>query len=728
MLYHSSRSLELALTGGSLLALAFAAPAHAQVADDQTQSPTSERPAADDFHDDSIRDSFGQIIVTAQGLNQLDVLAGTSVLEGDALQRNQTGQLGDVLDQLPGVSASGFAPGASRPILRGFSGERVRTLIDGIGTIDASNTSDDHAVTIDPLTTERIEVLRGPAVLLYGSQAIGGAVNVIDKRFPRRPLTEPFHVDALASFDSVNDQYQVGGSIDAPIGGGFVVHVDGGYRDSGNLTVPGFVASPALRADLLADAAEEEAEGHLEEAEELREAAELRGELPKSYARAWSANAGFAFFAGESNLGASVGWYDTRYGVPGRPGAGHHHGEEGEEGEEEGEEEAPVSIDLRQFRADLRGELALGDGFLDRLITRVGYSDYTHTEFEGDEVGTVFDVTGIEARAEFVQNANGPLRGSFGVQYYFRDFAATGEEAFVAPNRTDQFGVFTLQEVDIGPAQLEAAARYERTNVRSAELGIDRDFDGFSGALGLAFGSDDGLRFGVNGTRVQRAPSAEELFANGPHIATQQFEIGDPNLRMEKAWGVEAYVRGRVGPARISLTAFRNWFDDFIYLSETGEEEDDLPVFQFLQADADYMGVEGEISLPFYESEGLRLIAEAGGEYVHAELRDGTPLPRIPPLGLFGALAAEAGPIDARVEVEWFAEQNRVAPFETPTDDFTFVNASLAWKPARGANNVTLLAQVDNMFNVEGRRHTSFTKDFVPLPGRNFRVSARLSF
>jgi iron complex outermembrane recepter protein len=197
---------------------------------------------------------------------------------------------------------------------------------------------------------------------------------------------------------------------------------------------------------------------------------------------------------------------------------------------------------------------------------------------------------------------------------------------------------------------------------------------------------------------------------------------------MEKAWGIEAYVRGRVGPAQISVTAFRNWFDNFIYLSETGEEEDDLPVFQFLQADADYMGVEGEISLPFYDSEGLRLIAEAGGEYVHAELTDGTPLPRIPPLSLFGALEAEAGPIDARVEVEWFAEQDRIAPFETPTDDFTFVNASLAWKPVRGSDNVTLLAQVDNIFDIEGRRHTSFTKDFVPLPGRNFRVSARLSF
>ena len=726
MLYHYPRGRALRFFAGVSLGVLSATPAFSQTAEQPVRGEESQPPLEDDLHNRA-EDYSGQIVVSTRGLKQLDILAGTSVLEGAELQRETTGQIGDVLDKLPGVSSSGFSPGASRPILRGFSGERVRTLIDGIGTIDASNTSDDHAVAIDPLTTERIEVLRGPAVLLYGSQAIGGAVNVIDKRIPRRVPDEAIHIDALGSFDSVNDQTLLGGSIDLPIGGGFVVHADGGYRDAGDLTVPGYVLSDTLRADVLADAEEEAAEGHADEAAELRELAERRGRLPNSFARAWSANAGFAFFAGESNLGASVGWYDTTYGVPERPGAGHAH-EEGEAEEEEGAEEGPVTIGLRQFRADLRGELALGDGFLDRLITRVGYTDYTHTEFEGDEVGTVFDVNGIEARAEFIQNDSGPLRGSFGAQYYFRDFQAIGAEAFVAPNRTDQFGLFALQEVDIGPVQLEAAGRYERTSVRSAELGIDRDFNGFSGALGLAHETSGGLRFGLNGTRVQRAPSGEELFANGPHIATQAFEIGDPNLKMEKAWGVEAYARGRVGPAQVSLAVFQNWFDDYIYLSETGEEEDGLPVFAFLQDDAKYFGIEGEVSLPFVEREGLKLLADVRGEFVRAELDDGSPLPRIPPLSLLGALEAQTDAFDARVEVEWFAEQDRVAAFESPTDDFTFVNASLAWKPLRGNGSVTILGQVDNIFDVEGRRHASFTKDFVPLGGRNFKLSARLSF
>ncbi len=734
MLYHRTLAAAASLVS---LSVALHAPARAQEqpAPGPTDPQTDDPHQGDDLHDRR-RDTAGQIIVSAQGLRQLDVLAGTSILEGEALQRSLSGPIGEVLAKLPGVSASGFAPGASRPILRGFSGERVRTLIDGIGTIDASNTSDDHAVVIDPLTAERIEVLRGPAVLLYGSQAIGGAVNVIDKRIPRRVPTEPIHIDGLAAFDSVNDQTQLAASLDAPLGGGFVVHVDGSWRDAGNLSIPGYVASDALRADLLHDAEHHEEDGELEEAAELREIADRRGVLPNSYARAWSANAGFAFFSGDSSLGASVGWYDSTYGVPSRPGAGHHHhheedveghdDEEHEEGHDHGD--VPVSIGLEQFRADLRGELALGDGLLDRLITRVGYTDYTHTEFEGDEVGTVFDVEGIEARVQFVQNPRGNLRGSFGAQYYYRDFEAIGAEAFVAPNRTDQFGLFALQELDLGGVQLEAAGRYETTTVQSAPLGIERDFDGFSGALGLAYETDEGLRFGINGTRVQRAPSGEELFANGPHIATQAFEIGDPDLRQEKAWGVEAYVRGRVGPAQVSLAVFQNWFDDYIYLSETGAIEDDLPVFAFLQADADYFGIEGEISLPFYERDGLKVLADLRGEYVRAELDDGTPLPRIPPLSLLGALEAQTDALDARVEVEWFAAQNRVAPFETATGDFTFVNASLAWKPLRGNNSVTLLGQVDNIFDAEGRRHPSLTKDFVPLAGRNFKLSARFSF
>ncbi len=685
----------------------------------------------DDFHDRRVN-SAGEIVVSAVGLTQLDVLAGTSVVEGVELQRNQNGQIGEVLAKLPGVSATSFSPGASRPVLRGFQGERVRVLVDGIGTTDVSNTSVDHATTIDPLTAESIEVLRGPAVLLYGSQAIGGAVNVIDKRIPQRRLTEDFHLDTNIAADTVSDLREAGASLDIPAGGGLVFHIDGTFRDTDDIDVPGFTVADTLRAELLEEAAEEEDEGEFEEAEELREAAGQRGFLPNSATRTWGLNAGFALFRGDSNLGAAFGIYDTNYGVPGRPGAGHHHGEEeGEEehgDEEHGEEEEIVTIDLRQYRADFRGELALGDGFFKALNTRVGFSDYTHTEFEGDEVGTVFDVQGIEARAVLEQNRRDGWGGSVGVQYYFRDFDAFGAEAYVPKNRTDQFAVFALQEIDFDPLQLELAGRYETTDIESPVAGFERSFDTFSGAIGLAYETESELRFGITGSRAERAPSAEELLSNGPHIATQAFEIGDPTLSTESAWGVEAFMRGNVGRGSVSIAVFHNWFDDYIYLVDTGMEEDDLPVFQYLQDDATYFGIEGQLTYPLIEGGPFTLLADIRGDYIKAELDDGSALPRIPPLRLSGALEAQTDQFDARAELEWFDSQNDVAIFETPTDGFTRVNASIAWRPLKGNDNVTVLAQVDNIFDTEGRRHASFTKEFVPLAGRNFKLSVRTSF
>ncbi|MGV2494860.1 TonB-dependent receptor [Pelagerythrobacter aerophilus] len=730
MLYRhliAARPLVLPL---GLALCAVAAPVHAQ----ERAQNTRETSEPDDFHDRRVATS-GEIVVTAAGLEQLDVLAGTSVVEGVELQRNLDGQIGEVLAKVPGVSATSFSPGASRPVLRGFSGERVKVLIDGIGAIDVSNTSADHATSIDPLTAERVEVLRGPAVLLYGSQAIGGAVNVIDKRIPLRRLNEPFHIDALAGVDTASDLRQGGASLDVPLSDRFVVHVDGSYRKTDDLEIAGYAAAPGLRADLLHDAEHEEEEGHLDEAEELRELANQRGVLPNSGTETWSVNTGFAFFEGDSNLGAAIGWYDTTYGVPVRPGAGHHHGEEEPEGEGEHDEDGEhehgdelVTIGLRQFRADMRGRLALGDGFFSALNTRVGFSDYTHTEFEGDAVGTVFDVKGLEARAELEQNDRGGWSGSTGVQYYFRDFDAYGAEAYVPKNRTDQFAVFALQEIAFDPLQLELAGRYEATDVESQVLGFQRSFDTFSGALGLVYETDGGLRFGVTGSRAERAPSAEELLSNGPHIATQAFEVGDPNLKVEGAWGVEAFARGPIGDGTVSLAVFNNWFDNYIYLSKTGLEEDGLPVFEYLQGDARYFGIEGEVSYPVYEADGFTLLADLRGDYIRAELSDGTPLPRIPPLRLLGALEAQTGPFDARVEAQWFGEQDRIAPFETETDSFTHVNASLAWKPMRGNDNLTVLLQADNIFDAEGRRHASFTKDFVPLAGRNFKLSVRTSF
>ena len=727
---HDFRHLPSRLALVAVLGLGgLAAPAMAQ-----EQAKDADAQLEDDLHNRQA-DGTGNIIVSASGLKELDVLAGTSVLEVRDIQRDMvTGQIGDLLTKIPGVSATSFAPGSSRPVLRGQQGERVRVLIDGVGTADVSNTSVDHATTIDPITVERVEVLRGPAVLLYGSQAIGGAVNVIDKRIPTRMPDEAFHIDALAGVDSASNLMTGAASVDVGIGSNLVFHLDGSWRDTGNMDIGGFQLAPELREELLEEAAEKEADGEPDEAEEFREAAGQRGFVPNSDMRSWTVNAGLGLILGQSTFGVALGYYDTNYGVIKRPGLKHEHG-----GEETGaaaimplgaggEEDEIVRIGLEQFRADFKGDIYLGEGTFERLKLRVGFSDYTHTEFEGDEVGTTFDSTSVEARAELVQNAEGALRGSTGLQYTHRDFFAVGAEAYVPPNLTDQVAIFTLQELGTGPFQLEAAARAEFTKVKAQTLGIENDYDTFSGALGVVYEGIDGIRIGLNGSRAERAPSAEELFSDGPHIATQAFEIGDPDLDTERAWGVEAYARGAIGEGTFNFTVFKQWFDNYIFLEETGAEEDDLPVFQYLQQDADFFGIEADFSYPVVDTGSFRLLTDLRASYIEAELGDGTAVPRIPPLSLLGALEAQTDAFDVRGEVQWFDDQNDVTTFETPTEGFTLVNALVAWRPLADNRNVTVQLAADNIFDVVGRRHASFTKDFVPLIGRNFRASVRLSF
>jgi iron complex outermembrane receptor protein len=705
----------------------------------QTPQPpapaTVEQPAAPEQHVDEHTHHHGgeEIVVTGHLVRELDLLAGKSVITGTELQREMRPQLGDTLAKQAGVSATSFSPGASRPVLRGFQGERIRVLTDGIGSIDVSNTSADHAVTIDPLTAERIEVLRGPAVLLFGGQAIGGAVNVIDRRIPRTVPKDGAHVDVTGVLASAANERSIGAAADVPLGnGGFVVHVDGSYRKSDDLRVGGYILSPELRAEQIEIAEEELEEGHAEEAEEALELANSRGKIPNSSTEQKSAGLGAALIRDRFNIGASVSIFDSEYGVPMRPGAEHHH--EGEEGEEEEEEEGeghgavPVSIKLKQVRGDLRGEYKLDAGFLDGVRLRIGAADYKHTEFEGEEVGTVFKSNGVEGRLELVQRDRNGWRGASGAQYFHRDFEAVGAEAFLPPNQTSQFGLFTLQEFELGEIGLEAAARIERSQAKSNSIDVKRNFTAVSGAVGASYALAEHVEAGVNLSRTERAPSAEELFSNGPHIATQAFELGDPNLRKESSLGAEAYFRVDRRNLELNLTGFVNKFDNFIYEAETGEELDELPVFQYFQRDATYYGFEAELSAPLFRAGNFRFVGDVVADYVRATVKGAGPVPRIPPLRLLGGLEAQSDKIDGRVEVEWVADQDRVASFETPTDGHTLVNGSLAWRPWGKARETVLVLSANNIFDVDARRHASFTKGFVPMAGRDIRLSARFSF
>ena len=701
----------------SALSLALAAPAYAQ----QSNSASTEtKTQNDDFH------GTEDIVVTAPYVERLDILSGTSAISGEVLAEKTRAQLGDILTSLPGISATSFSPGASRPVLRGYQGNRVAVLTDGIGNIDASNTSADHAVTIDTLTVDRIEVLRGPAVLLFGGQAVGGAVNALDKRIPRAVPDEPIHVDALAAYGSAARDYSGGASVDVPVSDRIVVHVDGSYRNTDDTRTGGYIFAPSLRTELLDLAAEEASEGHLEEADEARELAEQRGHIPNSAVKSWTAGGGIAFIDDNGNLGVSYSIYDTKYGIPARPGASHAHaGEENAEGEEGG---APVTIVLRQYRFDFRGEINLGDGFFEKLRLRSGYADYTHTEFEGDEIGTVFNSQGIEARAEFVQNDRNGWRGASGVQYQIRDFEAIGAEAFVPPNITRQFGLFTLQEYTKGNLDAEVAIRFDTAELRADTLGLSRSFDNISAAFGLGYHIGD-LKIGANISRTGRAPAVEELLSNGPHIATQAYEIGDPDLNSERAWNGELYARFETSETAFSATLYTNRFDNFIYEGETGDIEDDLPVFRYFQNDAKVWGLEFQGSKRLASFGDMNLSVDGVADYTRFKISSGGGnVPRIPPLRLLGGAELSGGQIDLRGEVEWSDAQTKTAAFETPTAGFTLVNASATWRPFGRDHNVAIIASANNLFDVTARRSASFTKDFVPLSGRDFRVTARVSF
>ena len=666
-------------------------------------------------------DQRADIVVTAIiPRRQGDILSGTSVVSGEELTRSLRPTIGDTLARQPGVSATSFGPNASRPVLRGFQGERVRILTDGIGSFDVSNTSVDHAVAINPLTADRIEVLRGPAALPYGSSAIGGVVNVIDSRIPRRVPDEPIHIDGIATFGSAAHERTGSGEIEAPIGDKFVVHFDGSYSRSGDLDTGNYILTPALRAQAAASSDPE-----------IRDLASLRGKLPNSGARTWEVAGGAALITDGGNLGFSVAHTDNFYGVPVRYSL-----------DADGEAEK-VRLHMKQDRADLRAELPVNGGFLESIRLRAGFADYQHQEIEETgEVGTTFYNQSIESRLELVQAKRGGWDGAIGAQFFARNFHVEGEEKFLPRNETEQLGFFTLQSFDLGTTQIELGGRYEHTRVAADadetlfNPAYHRSFNALSGSLGVSQELVPGWRVGLNLSRTERAPSAEELFARGNHAGTQAFELGNPDFGLEKSWGIEGTLRGQGDGYTLSLSAYHNWFDGYIYdvrvddgvcMAANGGEPLSFPCYQNLQANARYLGFEAEGTVKLGQIGSYALNLDGVADYVRATIVGSGPAPRIPPLRLLGGLELQGDRLSVRGEVERSFAQNRITDTETPTDGFTLVNASLSFKPIKGNDRTTITLSANNIFDVEARRAASFLKDYAPLAGRDIRLTARLS-
>lgn len=685
-----------------------------------------------------LEDQLEEIIVSGafEGRKLGETILGATVLTEDEILRRLNGTIGETLRTQLGVTSTFFGPGASRPVIRGLGGDRIRVLDNGIGSIDASATSPDHAVAVESALAERIEILRGTAMLMYGSSAAGGVINVIDSRIPTEAPEDGFDGAVRYGFTTVDDGHEITAAFNALISDSdaakIILHGDYFYRDTEDYDIPGFAESARLRALEEEEGHDDDDDDHDEEHEDEEEAF---GTLENSAVETKGGSGGLSFLFDNGFIGFNVRKLDSLYGVPGGHGHGDEEEEEHEEGEEEhDEEEEVVRIDLDQTRYDLMGEFSGDFGWFSKAKFRFGYSDYEHQELEGDEIGTLFSNEGWEGRLDLIEKGSDNWSGATGIQIRTRDFSAIGEEAFVPPSEMAQYGIYTVKEYTTGNWRFDFGGRYEHTTYDVDSLGIERSFDGFSGSVGAGYDLSEDAFFGVTAFRTERAPSTEELFANGPHLATDAFEIGNPDLGLETALGVEATFTYATGPFSFVANVFATSYDDFIYEVATGEEEDELPVFEFRANDAQFYGFEAraELHAGTFQMGGLGDVdVHFDGQFdlIEADLDRGgnDEVPRLPPSSfLFGA-EATAQMFDIRTEVEIYNSVTDVATAELPTSSYAFWNAYITIRPFEN-RDISLEVRGSNLTDSTGRQHTSFLKDVAPLPGRNVRFALRAAF
>lgn len=645
--------------------------------------------------EDPTTSTLDDVIVTGApfGISARATTIATTVIDEEALATAPAASLGDLVAGLPGMRSTDFAPGASRPVIRGLSGPRVQVLTNGIGLIDASSVSPDHQVATDPAEANRIEIVRGPATLAYGGTAIGGVVNVLDNRIPTEM---PDGVDGILSAQASSVDSGWSTSARATFGlGPVAISIDGVKKESDDYDIP----SPSIsqrRAD---------AEGIARGPD---------GTQVNSFSGLESWGAGASWIGSRGFIGASYKDLSSNYGTVAEP---------------------DVFIQLEQSREDVRGELRFDGGLFQKLTGSYGHADYTHTEFEGPgNPGTVFQSDGQEARTDLVQQTRDGWNGAFGVQALSRTFEAIGSEAFLPASDIEEAGVYTVQRLDRTGWGLEGGLRYDRRSVTATPLSggpeIERDFGNWSGSAAAFIKPAPDLFLGLSLAHNERAPSEVELFSDGLHVATGVYERGDTALDNETVTTLEGTVHYATGPFQGDLHVYASKYDGFIDERDTGavfvDGGESFPIFQFVQTGADFRGFEAEGQYDLWTSGERSLSLQGAADFVDAQTDQG-PAARIPPWSATGRLVWTSTPFDASLEVRRVGEQDQLATHELGTDGYTMVNLSGSWRPFAD-KGVTLFAEGHNLTDAEAREHVSFLKDAAPLPGRNLRVGVSYRF
>ena len=731
------------LRPASLLLVGAAVTAQAQAQDTESETPIDE------------------VIVRSSPLRTSisEIVLGTTVVSRSELQRDLDSTIGQTLSRQPGVSSTFFGPGASRPVIRGLGGDRIRIMTNDISAFDVSTASQDHLVATEVAFADQVEIIRGASTLRYGQNAIGGVVNVFDSRIPRSQPENGFDAEISAAHSTVDDGNIIGGAADISLSDNWVLHVDANDREASVYEIPGFANE------------ESEEEG-------------IKGWVENSQSEATSGTAGLSWLGEDGYIGFAVGFQDGKYGLPG----GKKEEEEEEETgggviEEEEEEEGPISIDFEQVRVDLDAEYNFNDGLIRTAKFRFGLADYEHTEFAGDEAETLFTNDEWELRAEAFLNefayGSGEITGTYGINIADREFEAAGEEAFIPLNEQFKWGVFGLGRYSFDSYILEASARIDRqendtSNLRFAGESFSDSQTTFSAALSGIYEIKDGTRIGINVARSERAPTAEELLSNGFHPATSTVEIGDVNLDTEVALSTEISYKTTIDAFSFGANVYYIDYADFIFLSPTGDffEEGDpfpapegLPVFAYQQADAELFGFELEADYLAMDNETWQLTFDGQLDVARGKSTESTTfggvdnvrdeftplggsattvaagdLPFFPPMRFLGGVDIGYKPwrSTVRVEVQHVAEQDRVGqnpegseveiPGTVPTDSYTFWNLYLNVQPFESFENLTMSLRVRNLTDDFARSATSFLSQSAPLPGRDIRFGVNMRF
>jgi len=676
------------------LALLAALPLYAQPATDApaTSAPQTAGtpPASDPRHSDTGKDAhvkdLAGVVVTASALQDTaDSLSKpVEVLSGARLDENRAATLGETVASLPGVQSSNFGPGVGRPIIRGLDGPRVAVLSGGLSSQDVSTVSQDHAPAIEPFLADQIEVLKGPSTLLYGNGAIGGVVNMVDGRIPEYAIENGFSGRAETRFFGGD---QGGNTTMARIDGGsdrFALHADAVYRHAPDYDTPD-------------------------------------GRQRNSFIDTRSGAVGGSLLGDWGFVGLSVSRFKDEYGNPGEPG-------------DPALGERGVYLKMRQDHYEAKGALRDLWGEGNGLRFSFGHTGYTHTEFENDQPGTTFRKNANEGRLQATFGSTQGWQGALGMQASSSTFVAIGEEAFVPTTSTRAYGLFGVTRRSWDWFQLDLGARVDKVKSSPAD-GDSRSFSPVS--LSLAGGWKLNAQWRLTATldHAERAPVEEELFSNGPHIATLAYEIGNPNLRKEAANQLELGLHYQSERIEGSLSAYDNRFKHFIYLTDTGntwyweEGDQDLPVRQWAQADARFRGLEAELIAHLARTDHGDWDLRVFGDRVRATLsQGGGNLPRIPPARLGAQLRWEHDGWRAALGATRTSRQDKVAVNETPTAGFTLVDAHLSRHFDTGALSWELFADGRNLTNQVARVHTSFLKDEVMLPGRSVGFGVRVFF